>query len=395
METKENKKILSLMRKNGVVVGLFALLVASAAGGAIADRLFVIKPLDYLVPRGSFKIGGETLTQKIVKEESVVVDVAEESAPSVVTVSAKEERQVLSPLFLDPFGAFGQAPSGRTETIEQDIGSGFVVEGNLVVTNKHVVSAVGAEYKVIDKEGKEHAVENIYRDPTNDLAILQVSDNSELRPIELGDSENLKVGQFVVAIGTALGEFRHTVTTGVISGLGRGIEAGSGLGGFVERLDNVIQTDAAINPGNSGGPLLNTAGQVIGINTAVSAGGENIGFAIPINLLKESLKNFEETGRFDRAFLGVRYQMISKETALLNDVPAGAYIREVVEGSPAFEAGLKAGDIVTKMDGKVLEGDNGLAEVIGKKKVGENVKIDYYRDGESDSVDVTLRASEE
>src|SRR3989344_5186077 len=232
MSENNKNRIIKAVRKNAVVVGLAVLLVASALGGAVADRLFVIKPLDYLIPRGNFRIGGESVTAKLVKEESVVIDVAEEAAPSVVTVSIKEERQV-SPLFLDPFGAFGQVPRGQTETVEQDIGSGFVVEGNLVVTNKHVVSSAKAEYKVIDRDGHEHAVTKIYRDPANDLAILQVADDGGLAPIGLGDSENLKVGQFVIAIGTALGEFRHTVTTGVISGLGRGITAGGGIGSFV------------------------------------------------------------------------------------------------------------------------------------------------------------------
>jgi len=391
MSENNKNRIIKAVRKNAVVVGLAVLLVASALGGAVADRLFVIKPLDYLIPRGNFRIGGESVTAKLVKEESVVIDVAEEAAPSVVTVSVKEERQV-SPLFLDPFGAFGQVPRGQTETVEQDIGSGFVVEGNLVVTNKHVVSSAKAEYKVIDRDGHEHAVTKIYRDPANDLAILQVADDGGLAPIGLGDSENLKVGQFVIAIGTALGEFRHTVTTGVISGLGRGIEAGDGLGGFVERLDNVIQTDAAINPGNSGGPLLNTTGQVIGINTAV-AGGENIGFAIPINVLRESLTSFEETGRFDRAFLGVRYQQVSKETAILNEVPAGAYLREVVSESPADDGGLQAGDIITKIDGQAVDDQNTLESIIAKHKVRDRVRVDYWRDGKSESVDVVLESS--
>jgi S1-C subfamily serine protease len=207
----------------------------------------------------------------------------------------------------------------------------------------------------------------------------------------MGDSDKLKVGQFVIAIGTALGEFKNTVTTGVISGLGRGITAGSPFEGYVERLDNVIQTDAAINPGNSGGPLLNSDGQVIGINVAIAAAGENIGFAIPINVIKEAIKIFEETGRFARPFLGVRYRMISREIALLNEVPQGAYIVEVVEGSAADKAGIKAGDILTKMDGqRILEETGGLAKLINQKKVGEKVKLTVWRDGEELELTTTL-----
>lgn len=371
------------------------MLTASAMGGAIADRLFVIKPLDYLLPRGGFKIGEQTITQKILQEESVVIDVAESAADSVVTVSITTQRRVLEPFFIDPFGIFDDRGIGRQETVEQDIGTGFAVDQEgLIVTNKHVVSEPSAKYKVITSDDKEHEVQKIYRDPVNDLAILQV--NTNLEPLDLGSSSRLKVGQFVIAIGTALGEFRHTVTTGVISGLGRGIQAGDLFGGYVESLDNVIQTDAAINPGNSGGPLLNSAGQVIGVNVAVAGGAENVGFAIPIDVVAESLDNFNNTGRFSRPFLGVRYRMIPKETALLNDVPEGAYIVEVVEGSAAYDAGIEAGDILVKLDGEQLKADDGgLAAVIAKHKVGEVVEVDLWRDGEEKIVAITLEESGE
>ena len=378
---KTSKTILTIL-----VAFLF---IGSFLGGAIADRLFVIKPLNYFIPRGELRIGDQTLTQKILQEESVVIDVADAVAPSVVTVSIQAERQIVDPFFMDPFGFFGpQIGQPRTETLERDIGSGFVVEDGLVVTNKHVVSDINAQYKIIDKDDNEHEVVNIYRDPANDLAILQIE--GQLSSLELGDSDSLKVGQFVIAIGTALGEFRHTVTTGVISGLGRGIEASSGFGGFVEQLDNVIQTDAAINPGNSGGPLLNSAGQVVGINTAVSAAGENIGFAIPINVLKASLDNFDTTGRFDRAFLGVRYRHIPRETAILNNVPQGAFIVEVIEGSPAQTAGILEGDIIQTIDGQELTQENGLAQIINEKRLGDTITVELWRDGEDLTINVSL-----
>lgn len=377
---------------------VFVLLIAAASLGAIADRLFVIKPLDAVFPRGATTVigGSSEITQRVLQEESAVIEVTENVADSVVTVSIRQDRAVRSPFFMDPFGSFGQRQfEGRTETIEQDIGSGFVVEGGLVVTNRHVVGNPNAEYKVIDKNGEEYLVSNIYRDPVNDLAILQIEGGDVLSPVELGESDNLKVGQFVIAIGTALGEFRHTVTTGVISGLGRGIQASGQFGGIVEQLEDVIQTDAAINPGNSGGPLLNSLGQVIGINTAVSARGENIGFAIPINVLKASLDNFEATGRFDRAFLGVRYQHIAREQAILNDVPAGAYVHEVVSGSAADEAGLHRGDIITRMDGISLSDGTTLAEVINQKRIGQTISIEYWRDGETRTLSVELKGAGE
>lgn len=371
----------------GCAIGL--VLLVAITSGAIADRLFGLKPLDLLVPREDFQVGVGEFTQRIVTEESVVIEVAEELSSSVVTVSIKTpERTVLE---YSPFGGFRSRTEGGQDL---DIGSGFIVsEDGLIVTNKHVVDTDGAEYKVITGDELEYTVEEISKDPSNDIAVLKIDPSSgngeKLKPVELGDSGNLKVGQFVIAIGTALGEFRHTVTTGVISGLGRGITAGSVYEGYVERLDGVIQTDAAINPGNSGGPLLNSAGQVIGVNVAVAQSAENIGFAIPIDIVKQGLDQFESTGKFvSKPFLGVEYQMITRRSAILNDVPEGAFIMRVVEGSPAEQAGVQVDDIITKMDGKDLSIDGtDLVEVISSKKPGEEVSLEIWRpdpEGEGD-----------
>lgn len=377
---------------------LMGVLGVGMVTGALADRLFVIKPFDYLakrvIPSGQ-NGAGVSVTQKVLSEESVVVDIAEKASPSVVTVSITEKKLLGQQLFMDPFGLFGfgnQQRQGQTEEVKQDIGTGFVVDSaqGLIVTNKHVVENTTGKYRIITKDDKEYEVKNIYRDPVNDMAILKVE--ATLPPaLELGDSDQTKVGQFVVAIGTALGEFRHTITTGVVSGLGRGIQAGNAFGGSVEELDNVIQTDAAINPGNSGGPLINSIGQVIGVNVAVSQQGQNIGFALPINVVKASLTNFNQTGQFNRPFLGVRYKMISKEAALMNEVPEGAYIVEVVSGSPADKAGIKAEDIITKMNGKaVKDQEGGLAAIINSAKVGESIEISYYRDGKEETTRAVL-----
>ena len=360
------------------------------ASGAVSQELWGMPVVDSLLRRvGTSHI----VEQRILTEESAVTEVAERVSPAVVTVTYKREKPVLQEYFLDPFGMFrGSRPSGEIDIEQVDIGSGFVVDKTgLVVTNKHVVSmGQASDYKVVLKDESEHQVEKIWRDPVNDLAILKVS-SGEFSAIEMGDSDKLKVGNFVVAIGTALGEFRHTVTTGVISGLGRGITAGNGFSG-AEKLDNVIQTDAAINPGNSGGPLLNTAGQVIGVNVAVSQAANNIGFAIPINVVKDSLKNFNETGQFERPFFGVRYQLISKEQGILNNVPAGAYVVEVVDDSTAALAGIVKGDIITKFEGKsVAEVEGGLSELLGKKKIEDKVEVEVYRDKEMKKMQVELK----
>jgi S1-C subfamily serine protease len=291
---------------------------------------------------------------------------------------------------MNQYGYFNYSPR-TNRNIEQDIGSGFILSADgLIVTNAHVVSDTNATYKIVTQDNKTLDVVKIYRDPTNDLAILKV-EAKDLKPIELGDSSKLKVGQFVVAIGTALGEFRQTVTTGVVSGLGRGITAGSPFEG-AEKLDDVIQTDAAINPGNSGGPLLNSVGQVIGVNTAVSQEGQNIGFALPINVIKEAIDQFNKTGQFVRPYLGVRYGLINQRSALMNEVPQGAYVQEVLENSPAEKAGIQPDDIITKIAGTkmAVEDDTVLAKEIAKHKVGDTIEVELWRKGETKIVKVTL-----
>lgn len=387
----------------GLALILCLLFIGAAFGGALADRLFVLKPLDVITKRTSGNsLGTLDSPTRITDEQSDVISVINQVSPGVVTVAITKQQRVLqrSPFGgFDPFGMFGeqQQTPGTTREIKQDIGSGFVVDkSGLIVTNKHVVSDPQATYRIIAADDKEYEVKKVYRDPANDLAILQI--DATLPAIELGDSDQLKVGQSVVAIGTALGEFRHTVTTGVISGLGRGITAGDGMSGFAEELDNVIQTDAAINPGNSGGPLLNASGQVIGVNTAVAQGANGIGFALPINVIKDSLQNFEATGKFSRPFLGVQYRIIPKQTALLNDVAAGALIIEVVEGASADSAGLRAGDVLTKFGGVDLTTDSNqsiLSEQIGRHKVGEKVPVEYIRDEKRETTTVTLQESGE
>jgi len=267
-----------------------------------------------------------------------------------------------------------------------------VVEGGFVITNKHVVSETEASYKVIDNSDKEYEVSKIYRDPVEDLAILKVTGLS-VPALSLGDSSKIKVGQTAIAIGTALGEFRHTVTTGVISGLGRGIIAGDPLGRSEENLEGLIQTSAAINPGNSGGPLLGLTGEVLGVNVAVAGDAQNIGFAIPINVAKDTLNNFTSTGQFERPLLGVKYQIISEKAALVNEVPKGAYVLEVVPNSSADGAGIVKGDIIVEFDGVALSEKNSLSSLINKKKVGDKVKVKIYKweSKETKELQVTMK----
>ncbi len=339
------------------------------------------------------KISAPSEKVKVVTEESVVIDVVKNTGPSVITVVEEVNLAEGQSFNFGPFQIYGLPQYNKPK--EQNIGSGFIISANgIIATNKHVVSDVGAKYQVVTSNDKKYTVEKIYKDPLNDIALLKINPaqnlGEKLIPVKLGDSKNLQVGQFVIAIGTALGEFKNTVTTGVISGLGRGITAGNEFEGFVERLDNVIQTDAAINPGNSGGPLVNSRGEVIGINTAVAGSGQNIGFALPISILKESMDNFNRTGQFQRPYLGVSYKMISKEVALLNNVAKGAYIQAVVADSPAQKAGILSGDIITKFDGKAVDETNELSKLVGVKKVGDKIKITVWRDNREKELIVTL-----
>lgn len=379
------------MKAEKILLGVSALVLI--IGAAVSSGKFGFSWPKIPAPQTITIPGDEKV--KVVTEESLVIDVVDKVSPTVVTIGITQTKRIGDILEFNPFDPFSPfqrrpGPPAGGQKLEQDIGSGFIVGSDgLIVTNKHVVEVPDATYRVITKDDKTYDVKKIYRDPSNDLAILKIEAKS-LPTAEMGDSDKIKVGQMAIAIGTALGEFRHTVTTGVISGVGRGIDAGSPFEESAERLDNVIQTDAAINPGNSGGPLLNSSGQVVGVNTAVSSEGQNIGFALPINVVKEALANFNATGQFNRPYLGVRYQMIPKQTAVLNDIPEGAYIREVVAGSPSDKAGVKAEDIVTKIDGDKLTDTNDLAKVVSKRKVGDTLTLTIWRDEKEKEIKVTL-----
>lgn len=384
------------MRRLLVLIAvLLVLLVLIGLGQQYFPSVFRTSPLQ-IVPPGTQQV-------KVVTEESVTVDIVKKEGPSVVTVAGTAPvQQQQSPFDVNPF--FGFNPGGSTTPQQPDqnqpqaIGSGFIVTGDgMIVTNKHVVSDTNMTYQVITSDGKKYSVKSIYRDPLNDVALIKIDPNqnagNKLTPLPLGDSSHLQVGQYVIAIGTALGEFRNTVTTGVISGLGRGITTGSPYEGFVEQLNNVIQTDAAINPGNSGGPLFNSAGQVIGVNTAVSQNGQNIGFAIPINIIKDSLQNYQQNGEIKRPFLGVSYVMVSKDIAQINNLPEGAYVQNVQQGSPADNAGIQQGDVIVKIDGQQISESNSLATVIAKKKIGQSITLIIIRDNKTQDLSATLEAA--
>lgn len=318
-------------------------------------------------------------TNTIVSEENAVINVVAKTSGSVVAIGAQQT-------VFNPFDPFSSSSSQ-----DNTVGTGFVVsDKGIIVTNKHVVADPSASYSVVDKDGNKYTVTKIYRDPILDLALVQVS-GSKLPALDLGDSSKLQVGQTVIAIGNALGRFTNTVTTGVVSGLGRRVVAGDPLSGSAESLDDLIQTDAAINPGNSGGPLLNSEGQVIGLDVATTEGAQNIGFAIPINSVKKTVDEFVTTGTVSRPFLGISYQFISRDVAIMNSVPQGAYVQNVITGSSAEKAGIKAGDIITKIDGQSIDSETTISQLVANKKIGDSLSIDLWNNGQTRTVTATLQ----
>lgn len=358
------------------------------------------------------KITEKETKEKIIRQDEIVVQVVEKASPAVVSVVATKDVPIIEQFFIDPFGddpffrqffgdrGFGfRIPQFRqkgTEKQEISSGTGFIVsEDGLIITNKHVVADTEAEYTALFNDGRKRPAKVLARDPLQDLAILKV-DGSGYTALPLGDSSGVKIGQTVIAIGNALGEFRNTVSVGVVSGLQRSVIARGASG--IEELQELIQTDAAINPGNSGGPLLNLRGEVIGINTAIAQGAENIGFAIPINKAKKDLENVKLHGKIIYPFLGVRYLIVTKELAERDKLGRdyGALLRggqdgpAVVPDSPAAKAGLKAEDIILEVNGERVDKDHTLVSLIQKYKVGDEITLKIFREGKEIEVKTVL-----
>ncbi len=347
-------------------------------------------------------------------EESLRIAAVRSALPAVVSVVVTKDVPVFEQYYTNPFGNdffndfFGDINFGvpqlrqkGTERQEVGAGTGFIVSPDgLIVTNKHVVLDEDAEYTVITSDGEKHPAEVLGRDPANDLAVIKidVAEDVEMEHISYAADEP-QVGQGVIAIGYALGEFTNTVSAGIVSGLSRDITAGDNRGNS-ERLYNVIQTDAAINPGNSGGPLLNLKGEAIGVNVAVERGAQGIGFALPIADVERVVESVVETGKITRPFLGVRYVMITEDMAQANQLPVdyGALIVRgerqidlaVTPGSPADIAGIIENDIILEINGQKLTAANPLVRAVRNLRVGDTITLKVLHKGEEMDVGVTL-----
>ncbi|MBR3319129.1 trypsin-like peptidase domain-containing protein [Candidatus Saccharibacteria bacterium] len=281
---------------------------------------------------------------------------------------------------------------GPTESTGEAAGTGFIVsKDGYVITNKHVVDNATKIYVVLDNGTICKDVKLVGTDPLNDVAYLKINGVEDLTPVTLGDSKTINIGEQVIAIGNALGQYQNTVTSGIISGAGRSLTATDSSYQNAETLTDMIQTDAAINAGNSGGPLVNAAGEVIGINTAVST-GNNIGFAIPISSVKGMLKTILETGEAKRAYAGVSYLAIDAATAVENDLDStfGAYVSNVIKGSPAEKAGIKKDDIILAVDGIKIGASTSLGTLLGEHSINDTITLTILRDNERITVQLTL-----
>ncbi|MBP6855689.1 MAG: trypsin-like peptidase domain-containing protein [Candidatus Pacebacteria bacterium] len=348
--------------------------------------------------------------------EDAVVQAVSEASPAVVSIVIDKDIPVIEQCPFNPFGdlpeefqqffgggfQFSQPCQKGTRKESVGGGSGFIVSSDgLIVTNKHVVSDTKADYTVFTNDGGKFAATVLARHPSLDVAIIKIK-ASGLPVVALGSSENLKLGQTAIAIGNALGEFRNTISKGVISGLSRTVVASDGRGQS-ETIENVIQTDAAINPGNSGGPLLNLRGEVIGINVAMVSGAQSIGFAIPIDAAKKSIESVRSNGTLKVAYLGVRYTMLTAETAKKYNlsVERGALVKGDGEGfavepnSPAEKAGIKEGDVIISFDGRVVDSSHSLAALVAQKSPKDIVEVVISRSGKEMKLSVTLTEREE
>jgi S1-C subfamily serine protease len=430
-------KLPKFLKNRVFQLAVLLILISSLFGflaGLASGSFFYLQIKDYLstldieIPEGKTTIIGDEnkfsssplADARVEKEyppqttqEEAIIKAVEDAWPAVVSIVATKDVPIIEEYFYDPFEIFDeeffgipriQIPQYREggETKKQEIGggTGFIVsEDGLVLTNKHVVFDEAADYTVFANDGEKYPAKVLAKNPIYDIAILKIEKNGpgQFSTVKFGDSENLRPGQTVIAIGNALGEFKNTVSVGVVSALGRTVTASGG--GMVETLEDVIQTDAAINRGNSGGPLLNLKGEVIGINTAMVLDAQNIGFAIPIKQAEKSIEQIKDLGKIVYPFLGIRYVLINeiiKEEYNLS-VDYGAWITRGSQGESAIEpgseaqkAGLMEDDIILEFNGEKITQEKSLVKIIMKYDPGDKINLKVLRNEREIAVQAIL-----
>jgi S1-C subfamily serine protease len=374
------------------IVGLLAAVLAS--GGTILG-LRATGALDRVVPAASRPLGQTTVQQNpgasnaprnvTIDEESAITGAVAKTGPAVVTIHVS-----------------GTTASDITgDQIIEGVGSGIIYNAaGWILTNRHVVSGQNTQLQIELTDGRQFDGTVYGIDTLTDLAIVKI-EGTDLPVASIGDSSTLKPGQLAIAIGSPLGEFENSVTSGVVSALGRDIEVTDEQTGQPRPLRNLIQTDAAINPGNSGGALLDSEGNVIGVNTAVARSAQGIGFAIPINIAKPILRQALAGQKLARPWIGIYYEVITPTLAKEEDLPIdyGAWVSRggtagnepaVLPDSPADKAGLKNGDIITSAEGRRIDTGHALDDILIEYEPGDKVTLEVLRDGRTFQVDVTL-----
>ncbi len=384
-EPIQNHSTVHHARRGGqFIVGFLILALIMGMAGGVGMMLLISENATVRHALGfndNGTVPSRTVTEKLVVEESNgFIDTVKKVSPAVVSITTKKEG-------VDLFGQIYQ---------QEGAGTGFIITSDgLIVTNKHVVAGENAEYTVVTTEGKTYTATVKARDPFNDLAVLKI-EATGLPVVELGDSDAVEVGQWVLAIGNALGEFKNSVSVGVVSAKDRKLDAEGSA-----ELTGLIQTDAAINPGNSGGPLVNLRGQVIGIDTAIASttgSSIGIGFAIPVNSIKKAIDSVRKTGTITRPMLGVSYINIDSvvQDQLKLTVDHGALIRGngrtsgLAAGGPADVAGVEDGDIILEINGERIDEDHSLSNRLVNYSPGDEVKLKILRNGKEQTVTVKL-----
>lgn len=423
--TKISATLKSKLVKHNRVLSVIFIIILAVAAGAVGGAAVVLWGQPYFEPltnQFTQPVSGgatEQASRLVVEEESATTQAVVKVAPSVVSIIVTKDLSKIYNMtgpqpfdyffenFGFPFNFFFTQPSPQQPQGKQEVGggTGFVINQakGLILTNRHVVDDTEAEYTVLTNDGRRFSARVVARDAVNDMALVQI-DNNSLPAATLGDSDRVQIGQTVIAIGNALGEYRNTVTKGVISGIGRNVIAGDSRG-LREQLEGVFQTDAAINPGNSGGPLVNLAGEVIGINTAINREGQLIGFAIPINEAKRMIDSYNKYGRIVRPYLGIRYVMITPQLVEANNLPVdyGALLVRgesrdqlaVIPGSPADKAGLRENDIILEVNGQRISPEFSLVRALSRYNPGDTITLKVYSQGATKEIKVTLEEFKE
>lgn len=386
-----------------ILLIVFAGFVFGIVGGLVAVN-FNNDFLQWMKTSVTEGVVKEKVITSFVEEENLTIKAVNRVQAATVNIVISKDISQLGNMTGPYAFFFGEEPYRLSELSGPKIqevggGSGFIITSDgLIVTNKHVVADSAAQYSVILSDGRKFAAKVIAADPFVDVAFIKISAQN-LPVVTLGDSDKVIAGQTVIAIGYSLGEYQNTVTKGIISGIKRRITAEG------ETLDETIQTDAAINPGNSGGPLINLKGEVVGMNTAINQQGQSVGFAIPINNIKQIIASVKQYGRIVRPYLGVRYILLNEQIQKANSLPVsyGAFLVRgrslaelaVIPGSPADKAGLKENDIILNVNGEKISEDVSLSKLLSKYKISEVVSMKVLRQGKEMNVNVTLEEFKE